>query len=296
MKIYANAKVNLALDVVRRRADGYHELDMVMAPLSLKDTIDITPNGADTDRITCDAPLPETNTVTKAMAILREEASCQGRTIGGYDIHITKRIPEQAGLAGGSADAAAVIKAVNRLEGLGLGEERLYELGARVGADVPFCIAGRTSRVRGIGELIRPIDTDWGFDLLLVKPEAGVSTPAAFARWEETETGLHDIDLVEEALHKHNAELLLSTMVNSLEPAAMALVPELEQLREEMTELGLVRVMMTGSGSAMMGFSVDQEVLENAALMLRPRHPFVQVVHAGTPAESGSAGSGRELS
>lgn len=285
MKIYANAKVNLALDVVRQRPDGYHELDMIMAPLSLKDTLEITPNGGTQDRITCDRPLPASNTLTRVMEVLRQQAAGMGKTIGGYDIHVTKRIPEQAGLAGGSADAAALMKAVNRLEKLGLSEPQLYELGARVGADVPFCIASRTSRVKGIGELVQPIRTDWGFDLLLVKPEAGVSTPAAFAKWHETETGLHDIDIVEEALCSHNEELLLSTMVNSLEPAALALVPELQTLREEMADLGLVRVMMTGSGSAMMGFSVDREVLENAALMLKHRYPFVQIVHAGSQEE-----------
>ncbi len=127
-----------------------------------------------------------------------------------------------------------------------------------------------------------------------MKPEAGVSTPAAFEKWHESRTEMHDIDMVEEALVSRNEELLLSTMVNSLEPAAMALVPELESLREEMTELGLVRVMMTGSGSAMMGFSVDQEVLENAALVLKHRHPFVQVVTAGS--SHGTRGSGRSRS
>lgn len=276
MKVYANAKVNLALDVVRSRPDGYHELDMVMAPLDLHDVITLIPNGTDRDVITCDASLPENNTVTKAMAALR-----QAHRIPGYDIHIEKHIPEQAGLAGGSADAAAVLKAVNRLEGLGLTESDLIQLGAGVGADVPFCIVDRTSRVKGIGELITPVDTDWTFDLLLVKPEEGVSTPAAFRKWEENKTELHDIDMVEEALRSQNAELLLSTMVNALEPAAMELVPALSVLREEMSELGLVRVMMTGSGSAMMGFSVDEEVLENARQVLEKRHPFVRVVKAG---------------
>lgn len=275
MKTYANAKVNLALDVIRRRKDGFHDLDMVMLPVDLADEIEIKRADEDIIEFT-GAQVPEDNTVTRALAELRKI-----KPISNYKIRVIKRIPEQAGLAGGSADGAAVLKAVNKLENLGLTESQLVSIAADVGADVPFCVMNRPCRVRGKGELVEPFAMDWNVKFVLVKPEAGVSTPAAFRSWDEDPQPLHDVDLVAQALETGNLELLYSTMANALEPAALDLTPGLEEVVQDMGDAGLVRVMMTGSGSAFMGFSVDEDVLKEAARELSKKYPFVRITKAG---------------
>lgn len=275
MKTYANAKVNLALDVIRRRKDGFHDLDMVMLPVDLADEIEIKRADEDIIEFT-GAQVPEDNTVTRALAELRKI-----KPISNYKIRVIKRIPEQAGLAGGSADGAAVLRAVNKLENLGLTESQLVSIAADVGADVPFCVMNRPCRVRGKGELVEPFAMDWNVKFVLVKPEAGVSTPAAFRSWDEDPQPLHDVDLVAQALETGNLELLYSTMANALEPAALDLTPGLEEVVQDMGDAGLVRVMMTGSGSAFMGFSVDEDVLKEAARELSKKYPFVRITKAG---------------
>lgn len=282
MKIYANGKVNVALDVVRRRPDGFHDLDMVMLPIDLADCLDIEVSQA--DEITVEGMvLPEHNTVSRALEVIRRAAREKdpGYVPVYYAVRIEKRIPSQAGLAGGSADGAAILKFVNEREHLGFSEGELAALGAEVGADVPFCVMNRPCRVKGMGEIVVPFEMDWNVRFVLVKPEAGVSTPAAFRLWDGGCRVPHDVDLVQTALSDRDLELLYSTMQNALEPAAFELVPELYQLRQDMSDAGLVRVMMTGSGSCMMGFSVDEEVLKQAAGLLEEKYPFVRVVSAG---------------
>lgn len=270
MRIEAPAKVNLALDIVRKREDGYHDLDMVMAPIDLYDVLEIEPS--DKDVILCSVPLPEENTISKALKLLQDRYGA-----GHYRIQVEKHIPEQAGLAGGSADGAAVIRAVNELEGLGLSVDELLALGQEVGADVPFCLVNRTSRVQGTGEIVCPLENQPELEFLLVKPDFGISTPASFARWDASCHVLHDVDLVQTALEHNDPELLYSTMANGLEPVALELEPRLGDVFEKMSEAGLVRVMMTGSGSALMGFSVDHDVLEKACAALSRLYPFVRI-------------------
>lgn len=284
MRIYANGKVNVALDVVRRRPDGFHDLDMVMLPVDLADVMDIERLAHGPDEITADGMvLPENNTVSAALRVIRNKAKEVDPDYVPvyYRVHIQKNIPSQAGLGGGSADGAAMLKWVNQAEGLGFDEKTLAALGAMAGADVPFCVMNRPCRVKGKGELTEPFEMDWCVRCVLVKPEAGVSTPAAFRMWDEDPQVLHDVDLVQTALMDHDLELLYSTMQNALEPAAFALVPELERVRQDMSDAGLVRVMMTGSGSCLMGFSVDEDVLAGACEVLAGKYPFVRVVSAG---------------
>lgn len=270
MQTEAYGKVNLALDILEAREDGYHEMDMIMAGIDLHDTLDI--EEAEQDEVLCEQmTLPRENTLTRTLKIMREMYGLKKH----YRIRLTKRIPEQAGLGGGSADAAALIVALNQLERLDLTKNAMMEAGARVGADVPFCILGGYARVQGIGERCRSLFTDWEIPVLLVKPEAGVSTPRAFARWDEMEHKAYDIDIVETALRKKDEALLYQTMVNALEPAAMDELPVLEQIKEDMNDCGIVRVMMSGSGSCMMGFCVDEELIDAAAEKLKDKYPFV---------------------
>ena len=278
MKVLAPAKVNIALNVVGKMENGYHELDMIMAPISLYDELNIQPIHGSEDIILCNgAQLPEKNTIQKSIDLMREKYKFENH----YLVEVDKNIPMQAGLAGGSADAAAVLKAINETEQLMATEDDLIELGKRVGADVPFCLVNQWARVQGIGEKIRRLGCDWKFDILLVKPKEGVSTPASFAIWDEKEHKEVDVDIVEEALQHKNVELLYTTMVNDLEPIGQELLPVLNTIKEDMNDEGIVRVMMSGSGSSMMGFSVDQDVLEEAKDVLKKKYEFVEVVTVG---------------
>lgn len=274
MKTEAYGKVNLALDILGLREDGYHEMDMIMAGIELHDDLQVEalPKAKADEIVVTNGTLPENNTLKKTLDLMRSKYGLRHF----YKITLTKHIPEQAGLGGGSADAAALIQALNRLEHLQLPVDEMMEAGAKVGADVPFCILQGFARVQGIGEVCRPIYTDWRIPVLLVKPAEGISTPFAFAKFDETESKPYDIDLVETAVRKKDEGLLYQTMVNALEPIAMEELPVLEQIKEDLNDLGIVRVMMSGSGSCMMGFCVDEELLDKAEEKLKDVYPFVK--------------------
>lgn len=282
MKIFANAKVNLALDVLQRLDNGYHELDMIMAPISLADEIDIEPTEMDSHIVEFDGmSLSQDNTVFKTLQILENRFGLKNS----YKISVKKNIPSQAGLAGGSADAAAILKKIIELENIDVSRDELMEIASQIGADVPFCVENRWSRVKGFGEIVEPIDTDFTMKVLLVKPYQGISTPACFALWDEMEEQHYDIDIVEDALKNENIDLLYQTMENALEEAAMEIEPAIYDLSQDMLNLNLVRVLMTGSGSALMGFSVDEDVLIEALNTLKDRVEFAQIVCVGRSEE-----------
>ncbi|MCF0258521.1 MAG: 4-(cytidine 5'-diphospho)-2-C-methyl-D-erythritol kinase [Erysipelotrichaceae bacterium] len=277
MKIEAKGKVNLSLDILGILPNGYHELDMIMAEIDLADILEIAP--AEHDEIVCEGmSLPENNTLSKALKVLREKGGLKGC----YKIAVEKNIPSQAGLGGGSADAAALMKYLNTVEGLNLSTADLLELGALVGADVPFCILQGIARVRGIGEDCQPIHSAWKFPVLLVQPDQGMSTPEAFKAWDKEEWKPLDIDIVQDAVVKRDPGLLYQTMSNALEPVAYEKLPVLGQIKEDMNACGLVRVMMTGSGSCMMGFCIEEKLIDEAEKALQGRYPFVKKVWVGT--------------
>lgn len=276
MKVQARAKINLALDVVGRMDNGYHSLDMIMAPISICDEIEIEVGIC--DEVTCEGmKLPENNTVSKMVQVLKELYHLSSN----YKISIKKHIPAQAGLGGGSADAAAVCKAILQMEGIEETEENLYEITKQVGADVPFCIHDKWARVKGIGEKIIPIESDWQFNIIVVKPDFGISTANAFSKWKESRPFHPDVDLVESSIREKNMDLLYQTMANALEPIAFEIEPELNQVKMDMEDAGLVRILMSGSGSSMLGFSVDEDVIQSAYERLKEKYSFVQIVHVG---------------
>ena len=160
-------------------------------------------------------------------------------------------------------------------------EENLYEITKQVGADVPFCIHDKWARVKGIGEKIMPIDSDWKFDVVVVKPEFGISTANAFSKWKESRPFHPDVDLVESSIREKNMDLLYQTMANALEPIAFEIEPELNQVKMDMEDAGLVRILMSGSGSSMLGFSVDEDVISSAYEQLKEKYDFVEIVHVG---------------
>ena len=276
MQVEARAKINLALDVVERMDNGYHSLDMIMAPISISDEIEIEIGIC--DEVTCEGmKLPENNTVSKMVQVLKELYHLSSN----YKISIKKHIPAQAGLGGGSTDAAAVCKAILQMEGIEETEENLYEITKQVGADVPFCIHDKWARVKGIGEKIIPIESDWQFNIIVVKPDFGISTANAFSKWKESRPFHPDVDLVESSIREKNMDLLYQTMANALEPIAFEIEPELNQVKMDMEDAGLVRILMSGSGSSMLGFSVDEDVIQSAYERLKEKYNFVQIVHVG---------------
>ena len=276
MKVQARAKINLALDVVERMDNGYHSLDMIMAPISICDEIEIEIGIC--DEVTCEGmKLPENNTVSKMVQVLKELYHLSSN----YKISIKKHIPAQAGLGGGSTDAAAVCKAILQMEGIEETEENLYEITKQVGADVPFCIHDKWARVKGIGEKIIPIESDWQFNIIVVKPDFGISTANAFSKWKESRPFHPDVDLVESSIREKNMDLLYQTMANALEPIAFEIEPELNQVKMDMEDAGLVRILMSGSGSSMLGFSVDEDVIQSEYERLKEKYNFVQIVHVG---------------
>lgn len=270
MKVNAPAKVNLALDILSRRPDGYHEMDMVNARIpQLYDTLDIEPAQSDSVEF-IGLDVPADNTVFRALQLLREHG-----LRGHYRILVTKRIPEQAGLGGGSADAAALLQALNGHEQLGLTLAQLEEIGAQIGADVPCCLHDGFTRVRSIGDQVRDLPVSWKIPVLLVQGPEGISTPEAFAVFDAGAPFALDVGIVQSAVLRQDLSLLYQTMTNAFEKPAFRKIPSLAALRENMLDAGMVRVMMTGSGSCMMGFCVDDDVMEEAARILSGQYPFV---------------------
>lgn len=240
----ACAKVNLTLGVTGRRSDGYHTLDSLMVTTDLCD--DVTVTRCREVIVTCTGMfLPYRNTLRAAAERYR---ALTGR---GARIHVYKRIPAEAGLGGGSADAAAVLRAMQRL--YGEAEERdLYDIALRVGADVPFCLQGGLCRAQGVGEVLTPFRLGAPLHLVLAKPAAGVSTRALFERLNLPQP-LPDTARAMAALSGGDVRALGPLLCNALQAEAEALVPEIGTLRQRLLALGALGASMTGSGSAVFG-------------------------------------------
>lgn len=279
MRIEAHAKINLALDVVRRREDGYHDLEMVMSPIGLHDLlyIDTIPEGIEIISNHRFMPTDEKNIMYKVVKLMQERF----HLTKGVKIHIYKHIPMQAGLAGGSADGAACIKAVDRLFHLHLSLEEMMALGKEVGADIPFCLNQCMAYVEGIGEKVEPIQTEMFCYVLLVKPKRGVSTKVSFSRL--------DIDHIEHARCQDMREYLLqndyqgmiSCLGNSLESISMDIVPDIRNIKEEMLACGLDGALMSGSGSCVFGLTKDKACLEKAYMRMKGKYAFVRTTYLG---------------
>lgn len=264
-RVKAYGKVNLALDVLEKRSDGLHEMDMVNAKVDLADELVVEPCEGQEDEIICDTlSLPQDNTLTKTLRLLREHG-----LKGHYKITLYKAIPDQAGLGGGSADAAALLKALNEREELGLSLSQLEEIGFQIGADVPCCLHEGFTRVQGAGEIVKDLEIEWKIPVILAKCQAGISTKQAFEALDAKRREPLDVDIVQDAVRKKDLGLLYQTMVNAFEPLALENLPEVQALKEKMLDAGLVRVMMSGSGSCLMGFCVDEDVREQAYQMLQ---------------------------
>lgn len=267
----ACAKVNLTLGVTGRRSDGYHTLDSLMVTTDLCD--DVTVTRCREVIVTCTGMfLPYRNTLRAAAERYR---ALTGR---GARIHVYKRIPAEAGLGGGSADAAAVLRGMQRL--YGEAEERdLYDIALRVGADVPFCLQGGLCRAQGVGEVLTPFRLGAPLHLVLAKPAAGVSTRALFERINLPQP-LPDTARAMAALSGGDVRALGPLLCNALQAEAEALVPEIGTLRQRLLALGALGACMTGSGSAVFGLFETPEAAAAAcaAIAEEPACAFARVV------------------
>ena len=268
----ANAKINLCLNVVQKRNDGYHELEMVMVPLALHDVLTIEEAAeivitSDDSNMPCDS----SNTIYKAIIIMKETFSISSN----YKVHVKKRIPMQAGLAGGSSDAAATVRAINKLAKLNLSEERLISLAKQIGADVPFCIVNKPALVKGIGEFITPFIIKGQYHVLLVKPSRGVSTKEAFQTLDFTNTIHPNVELMRESLIIGNEDMIKDSLQNTLEQSAFELVPEIKTIKNELIEYGFEMVLMSGSGSTVFALSENEKLIESAKDVFKTRYEFV---------------------
>lgn len=270
-EIRAHAKINLSLDIVGRREDGYHFVRMVMQSLALHDTL-LLETCADpgvwltTDRR--ELAVDDSNLVHRAAARLLQ-MYCPGQ---GVRIHLEKRIPLSAGLAGGSTDAAAALRGMNDLFSLGLTEEALARLGVQLGADIPFCLCGGTALSEGIGEILTALPALPPCHILLAKPEKGMSTAEAYKAFDaETEVRHPDTDGQIRALQSGDLAGVAATLGNVLEPVTEVQYPEVESIRQCMLREGALGARMSGSGPTVFGIFTEAEKAEKACSVLKKK-------------------------
>ena len=236
MKIRAYAKVNLALDVVRKREDGYHDLEMIMAPITLHDLIyiNVIDEGIEIESNSKIVPTDQRNIMYKVAKLMQERYGLKK----GVKIFVYKHIPTQAGLAGGSADGAAVIKAMNKLFHLNLSYEEMAALGKEIGADIPFCIYEKTAFVEGVGEKLHFIEEPFEAYLLLVKPKKGVSTKKAFTTLDLSKVIHQDCRAMKKGIEEKDYQTVIDNLQNTLELPSIKMVPQIKEIKKEMKELG----------------------------------------------------------
>lgn len=262
--IKAHAKLNWSLDILGTRPNGYHELDMLMQHIELAD--EMTFENSRWTKLTVDGqllPVGNRNLVIRAANALNDYMG----TRKGARINLKKRIPVRAGLGGGSADCAAALIALNRLWKFRLPVETLCEIGAKLGADVPYCIRGGLCRVSGIGEIIEPMECGPRIPMVLLHPGGGLSTQAVFGKFDaEQYPTLHvDTMAVAKAVQAGDILAYAGTAGNALEAPAIALMPEVETAMHQLRNAGAEAVRMSGSGSAVFGlFSSDEDARKAA--------------------------------
>lgn len=261
MKEKAYAKINLFLNVVGKRFDGYHDLEMVMAALDLHDELNFKENQTGEIVVTSNIEITkkqDDNIVYHVAKLLQEEFGVSK----GAHIHIQKNIPIAGGLAGGSADAAAAFRGLNRLWKLNLTKEDMVKLSANLGADIPFCIHNKLCIARGKGEELFFLDKHLGAYVLLVNPNIHIQTKDVFGKVKEEDLVERKITNMTNAIYNDNYELVVRELYNALEPIAFEIAPEVRNIKNALIDEGLRAVLMSGSGSTVYGLSKKRKKLK----------------------------------
>lgn len=252
IKIEGNAKINLTLDILGKRPDGYHEVAMVMQSIGLHDTIEMEKSAAGI-ALTINVPwlrADEKNLAWRAAALMQQEYGLSG----GVNMRLTKRIPVAAGLAGGSADAAAVLRGMNRLYELGLSDAKLCELGARLGSDIPFCLLGGTMLSTGRGEVLTRLSNLPETWVVLAKPRISVSTAWAYQNYDEQGAEQHpDNARIQQEIARGDRKAVAKLLCNVLESVTIKRYDVISRYKTMMLEQGAMASMMSGSGPTVFG-------------------------------------------
>lgn len=264
ISLKALAKINLGLDVVRRREDGYHEVRMVMQTIHLFDRLDISKTKEPGIQIQCNLPFVptnESNLVYKAAKMLMEEFDITE----GVSVNLQKRIPVAAGMAGGSTDGAAMLYGMNQIFELGLSQQELMERGVKLGADVPYCLMRGTALAEGIGEELTALPPMVKCPVLIAKPAISVSTKFVYENLKLDDETVHpDIDQLIADIKAKDLHVIAGHMGNVLESVTIPEYPIIAQIKEQMMKSGAINSMMSGSGPTVFGLFEDEETAKKA--------------------------------
>lgn len=262
IELKAYGKINIGLDVIRKREDGYHDLDMIMQTVGVYDDVIISrEDGTQTYEIevSTDAdilPNDKGNLAFMAAKVLMEAYDIKSKV----KIHINKRIPIAGGMAGGSADCAAVLRGVNKLFQLGLTDEQLQEYGVKLGADVPYCIVGGTKRAQGIGEILTDLPTPPKCYVIIAKPDAFVSTKFVYSHIRPVQIENHpDIDGIIESIKAGDLYGMCEKIANVMEDVTIPEYPIIQKVKDILKSNGAVNALMSGSGPTVFGIYDDEE-------------------------------------
>lgn len=276
VQIEANAKINLTLDILGVRPDGYHEVAMVMQSVGLFDTIRLArrQSGIDLQMDAAEIPTDETNLAWKAARLFLDVYKIQS----GVSIEIEKRIPIAAGLAGGSTDAAGVLIGMNRLFAQGLSVQALCALGEQLGSDVPFCVEGGTMLATGRGEILRRLPDLPSLFVVLAKPPVSVSTAWAYKTYDQVGTMRHpDTEAMLAALKEGSVEGIAGGLANVLEEVTMKAHAVVGDYKRALSENGAIASLMSGSGPTVFALARTRADAEHAAAALSARHPEAKI-------------------
>lgn len=285
MKAYA--KINLGLDVLGRLENGYHEVKMVMQTVGIYDELSFekAESGIVVTTDSGELPTDENNLIYKAAKLMMETYGIRE----GVRIHLQKNIPIAAGMAGGSTDAAATMKGINRLFDLDCSLQELMELGVKIGADVPYCILGGTALAEGIGEKLTALPPAPECFLLVAKPDINVSTKYVYEHLDAEGVSEHpDIDGMVRAIEEGSLDGVIKRLGNVLENVTIKAHPIIEEIKDRMKELGAVGSLMSGSGPTVFAMYTDKEKAENAAKRIREEMKIQEVFVTGFQRMEGS--------
>lgn len=290
IKLRAYGKINLGLDVVRRREDGYHEVRMIMQTVSVYDMLELEQTDKPGIELNTNLPwLPvnEGNLAYRAADSLMKEAGIRR----GVHINLRKHIPVAAGMAGGSTDAAAVLRGINRLFSLGLSDEELMNRGVKLGADVPYCIMGGTALSEGIGEILTPLPPVPECHILIAKPSVSVSTRFVYENLKADELKVHpDINGMAEAVKTGRLKGVIDRLGNVLETVTVPAYPVIKEIKDFMKEHGAENALMSGSGPTVFGIYDKEETMHEAAEALK-KTGLAKQIYEAEPVDAQQAGA-----
>lgn len=274
------AKINLGLDILYKRPDGYHEINTIMQQISLNDTLTIREIKKDIvmESNNHNLPLDSTNLVYRAWKILQDKTGINK----GIQINIHKRIPIAAGLAGGSSNASAVLKGLNELWNLNLSEKELREIGVELGADVPYCIMGGTALAEGIGEKLTPIKSFGGKLVLLANPGIAVSTVDVYRKLKLQGKPQLDIKEIINSIENDDLKSVGNNIINVMEEVVIEEHPIISEIKKDMKSCGAINALMSGSGPTVFGLFDDLDNLNHCMIKLKDKLATGTVLMAKT--------------